>query len=192
MAVCKKCGSVMVTGSRDCDVCAAHGISAGPAPQAWQPPPASEVNLSYKPAWAVPTGVASSASLTKAASRVRWAWGAAAFVGVVNIGIGAAAEFVPIPILLKVGFGWPGIIEGLIYLVLAYFIYRLSVVALLLAMGLYALDAVVTLIAVHSAGGVGVRIVVLLIFWRAIGAIADLKKSRAAAKADETGTKLAA
>jgi hypothetical protein len=192
MAVCKKCGSVMVTGSRTCDVCAAHGISSGNTPEAWKPPPASEVDLSYKPAWAAPTGVASSASLAKAVSRVRWAWGAAAFVGTLNIGIGAAAEFVPVPVLVKVGFGWPGIIEGLIYLVLAYFIHRLSVVALLIAMGLYALDAIVTTIAVHSAAGVGVRVVILLIFWRAIGAIADLKKSREAAKADETGTKLAA
>jgi hypothetical protein len=183
----------MVTGSRDCDVCAAHGRSSGSAPvEAWQPPPASEVNLSYKPAWAVPTGVASSATLAKGVSRVRWAWGAAAFVGAVNIGLGAAAELVPIPILLKVGLGWPGVVEGTIYLVLAYFISRLSIVALLIAMGLYAFDAIITMITLHSAGGVGVRVVVLLIFWRAIGAIADLKKSRAAAKADETGTKLAA
>jgi hypothetical protein len=183
----------MVTGSRTCDVCAAHGRSAGPAPvEAWQPPAASEVNLNYQPAWATPTRVASGASLAKAASRVRWAWGASAFVGTVTVAIGLAAELVPVPALLKLGLGWPAVGEGMVFLVLAYFIHRLSVVALLIAMGLYALDAILSVAMLHSFTGLGLRVVILIIFWRALGAIADLKQSRSAAKAGETGTQRAA
>jgi hypothetical protein len=199
MAVCKKCGCAIPLGSKDCDMCKTTGaIAPAASSQSWQAPanaaPVTELAssaASWATGQAVPTGsspldVAGSLKVRQARSRLRWAWGAAAFVGGLGAGISLIAELAPVPQLLTL-FNWGSLVEGGIYCVLAYFISRRSKIALGIATGLYILDFIAILATGHFLGVSIVRVAILFAFFRGFSAIEVLKKADAAAAAALSG-----
>jgi hypothetical protein len=81
------------------------------------------------------------ADVRKAQKSVRNAYRFIAFIAFLNIGLGALAELGNVDILQSY-FDWFAVGEGAVFLVLAYFIRGGSLVALGIAIGLYALDTV--------------------------------------------------
>jgi hypothetical protein len=196
MAVCKKCGCAIPLGSKDCDMCKTTGaIAPAASTQSWQAPanalPVTELAssaASWATGQALPTGsspldIAGSLKVRQARSRLRWAWGAAAFVGGLGAGISLIAELGPVPELQTL-FNWGSLVEGGIYCLLAYFIYRRSKIALGIATALYILDFIAILVTGHAVGVSFVRLAILFAFFRAFTAIDVLKQAdRAAAPA---------
>jgi len=156
MAVCKTCGCAIPLGSRSCDMCAVTGAVA-PAQQPQVRP-------------ALP------AEVQKAQKRVRHAWQFIAFIGALSVVAGAVAELANID-LLQNYFDWYSVAEGAIFLVLAYFVRRGSLIALGIAIGLYALDTV-TLFATGHFGII--RILILLFLLRSLGSANLLRQHRKA------------
>ena len=81
------------------------------------------------------------AEVQKAQKRVRHAWQFFAFIGALSVVAGTVAELANVD-LLQNYFDWYSVAEGAIFLVLAYFIRRGSLIALGITIGLYALDTV--------------------------------------------------
>ncbi len=82
----------------------------------------------------------------KVAAGVIWfIAGLSALLGVLGM---TGVEF-----LAAMGFGWPSLVAGVVFGVLAYFVGKKSMLALGLAVGLFAIDTVVTLAAGMDAGG---------------------------------------
>lgn len=187
MAVCKRCGCAIPLGRKACDLCAtAAAIAPAGQPREWQPPPDAEpVQLASGAAsWAsgpgltIPAGPRSS-DVIRAQKQLKWAWSGAAFIGTINVAAGALAELIPIPALLRL-VNWGAVVEGAIYIVLAYFIRRGSKVALSIATGLLVLDAVALLLAGQAVGAVSpLRLVILFALARGFSAISVLRRVHA-------------
>ena len=183
MAVCKTCGCAIPIGSKSCDMCAVTGaVAPAQQPPVWQPPPqvSDPTELASAAAgWAATGGAmrpALPADIEKAQKRVRHAWQFIAFIGALSIVLGAVAELGNID-LLQSYFDWYSVVEGSIFVVLAYFIRRGSLVALGIAIGLYALDTVALLATGHF--GI-IRILILLFLLRSLGAANLLRQHRKA------------
>src|SRR2546430_2649431 len=79
------------------------------------------------------------AEIQKAQKRVRHAWQFIAFIGALSVVAGTVAELANVD-LLQNYFDWYSVAEGAIFLALAYFVRRGSLIALGIAIGLYALE----------------------------------------------------
>src|SRR5947207_4235847 len=88
------------------------------------------------------------AEIQKAQKRVRHAWQFIAFIGALSVVLGTVAELGNID-LLQNYVDWYAVVEGAIFLVLAYFVRRGSLIALGIAIGLYALDTVALFASEH-------------------------------------------
>ena len=183
MAVCKTCGCAIPIGSKRCDMCAVTGaIAPAQQPLMWQPPPqAAPPSELASPAasWAAASGAAPPAlptDIQKAQKRVRHAWQFIAFIGALSVVLGTVAELGNID-LLQNYVDWYAVVEGAIFLVLAYFVRRGSLIALGIAIGLYALDTV----ALFATGHFGIiRILILLFLLRSLGSANQLRQHRKA------------
>ena len=117
------------------------------------------------------------------AQQVKVAAGVLTFIGAGTLIVGALAA-AGVQLLAKMGYGAPGMVEGVIFLVLAYFVNRRSLVALALAVMLFALDTVVSIVVLTQAtnsppvGGVVVRFFLFVPLIQAFGAIRKLKSQR--------------
>jgi hypothetical protein len=173
MAICKRCGCAIPLGSKKCDMCATtdaiapvQPISSIPpqAPVTWNPPeqaawsppqqsstPSAVVGST--PTWpstpspvqgaTVPaTDVAASLKAKKALRQAFWLF---VIVGGISVGLGVLAELGEISALLGF-FNWYSVGEGAIFLVLAYFTWRGSLIAAIIGAGLYVLDSILLLI----------------------------------------------
>jgi hypothetical protein len=117
-------------------------------------------------------------------TRLAIAYNTIYFVGGFSIVAGLLTEVFAVPFLKEVGFGWPTVAEGLVFAVLALWVQkRHSLVGLALAVGLFGLDAVLSISWVLSRPGVAppigpviVKILLLVYMARGLGAIRDLRR----------------
>jgi hypothetical protein len=176
MAVCKTCGCAIPLGSKSCDMCAAVGaVSPAQPAQDWRPP----ADVAGPPPDPVPgtvTPQAAPADILKAQKSVRNVYRFIAFLAFLNIGLGALAELGNVDILQSY-FDWFAVGEGVLFLVLAYFIRGGSMIALGIAIGLYILDTV----AFFAQGRFPIiRIAILLYLLKALGSANLLRQQRKA------------
>ena len=116
------------------------------------------------------------AEVQKAQKRVKHAWQFIAFIGALSVVAGTIAELANVD-LLQNYFDWYSVAEGAIFLVLAYFVRRGSLIALGIAIGLYALDTA----ALFATGHFGIiRILILLFLLRSLGSANLLRQHRKA------------
>jgi hypothetical protein len=113
--------------------------------------------------------------------RLKMAAGVVWFIAGLNVLLGAVAVLARVETLARMGVGWPSMIEGLIYGLLAYFVGKRSIIALGLAVGLFGLDTVLVLASMVQAGGrpgvggIVMRIFLFLPMVQGFGAIKALK-----------------
>ncbi len=106
-----------------------------------------------------------------------------AFVAILNIALGVAAELGPVEFLVRLGIGWVSAIAGGLYGVLAFGTYKRHFIALLLGVGLFAFDGIYTIFISFEytgrlpTGGIIFRVLLLLPMIRALGPIRTLRKS---------------
>jgi hypothetical protein len=109
------------------------------------------------------------------------------FIAGLNAVLGAVALAFDIEVLQNLGIGVSGLILGFVFAVAGYFTLQRSLVALVLAMGLYAIDyiaGVAVAISEGGAPGVGglfVRVFFLIVLARGVTGIRALKAERAPA-----------
>ena len=164
-------------------MCAVTGaVAPAQQPQVWQPPtqaPAPTELASSAASWATSGGAVGSAfpaDIQKAQKRVRRVWQFITFIGALSVVAGTVAELGNVD-LLQSYFDWYSVAEGAIFLVLAFFVRRGSLIALGIAIGLYALDT----LALFATGHFGIlRIVILLFLLRALGSANLLRQHRKA------------
>src|SRR5713226_2945385 len=105
--------------------------------------------------------VAKNLDESKLRSRQRNAYLALYIVGGLTLVLGLVAELGRVDALLELfGSGWIVAVEGLILIVLGYFTMRGSLLALGIALGLYGIDAILTVVA-GGIRGIWIRLVVL-------------------------------
>ena len=176
MAVCKQCGCAMPLGRKTCDMCAAVGAVA-PAQPVWIPPTdaagASELSKSAA-SWVTTPGTIRKTDLDKATKGVRRAFRIYAILGVLNLGLGLVAEFADLTALQGL-FNWYSVIEGGIFLLIAYFVRGGSMPAAIIGAVLYFLD---TLALIFTGYFSIVRIIILVALGEAILATNQLRKQR--------------
>jgi len=121
-------------------------------------------------------------------TRLASAYGVIYFVGCLSILLGILTEVFSVQFLRAIGAGWESVLEGLVFLALALWVHkRQSLVALALAVGLYALDLIVGIAAMASqpgttppAGGLVIKILFLVFMSRGFGAIKELRREKEA------------
>ena len=171
MAVCKRCGCAIPLGSKKCDMCATTDAIApaqpmmptprqqapqtwNQVPQAtWNPPTLAPIPAAASPLASVSAGstsaglgsAAAAAASLKAQKALRQAFWLFVIVGGLSVGLGAVAELGEISELQGL-FNWYSVGEGAIFLVLAYFTWRGSLIAAMIGAGLYVLDTVLLLV----------------------------------------------
>lgn len=115
-------------------------------------------------------------------ARLKTAYGIIFFVAGFSGLIGLVAELGKVQFLLQIGFGWSGIITGAIFGILGYFVMRRSLVALIIAIVLFAVDGIFTFSAAASQtgtppiGAVLVRVFLLIGMIQGVPAIKQLKQ----------------
>jgi hypothetical protein len=196
MAVCKKCGCAIPLGSKKCDMCAAVG-SVAPAYQPPMPPPApTPVSAPMAdrapaagalppppPGWSyattarpAPVAAATPAHIQKAEKEIKAAWHWLAIVGAMYIVLGGLTTFGYMDDLNGLFGGW-ALAIGATFMVLAYFVRQGSIVALVIAVAIYALYT----IAFFAAGSFSViRLVVLAWLLRKLYAMYTVRQHRRA------------
>lgn len=102
------------------------------------------------------------------------------FVGIVNVGMGLYALLTSAPVLQKIGFGWPAILLGAVFLALGVATYRNSLPALFAATILFAADFVMTVVGLigGAPGNLGLIIIRLLLLGYMTRGIMKLWKAR--------------
>ncbi len=123
-------------------------------------------------------GVPLPASQTDPETRLRASYGVLYFIAAINIVVGLVAEIFQVELLQSMGLGFLSAGIGAIYLVLGYFVMRRSMAALLIALVLFTLD---TLLSLLSGFNIGIVMRIILLFYMAQGvrAILDLKGAEA-------------
>ena len=102
------------------------------------------------------------------------------FVGGISLLAGLIAELFEVRFLKSFGLGWTSILFGILFLVLAHYTKRRSMIALWIAIGLYSLDALLflgqmmSINAASGSGGLIFRIVMIGLMVRGIPAIREL------------------
>ena len=180
MAVCKRCGGAIPLGLRDCPFCSRLSLTAAGSSETG--PVVGEVSSDYPVTWGAATARGSlepelAPEIKKGSSRLRFAWVAAAALGALSAGVGLIAELGSVRDLLGAHVNWGTVVEGLVYLVLAFFIRRRSQLALAVTTALYGLDAIAYLLSGHvSVTFVLIRIGIFAAFVQAFSAINQLKE----------------
>ena len=117
-------------------------------------------------------------------ARLAMAYGLVFFVAGLSVALGVIAELFAIDLLRSLGMGVGSIMTGAVYAVLGYFVVRRSMLALITAIVLFALDGVLGVVmAVEQglsppAGGLITRILLLYLMIRGVPAIRALKQAR--------------
>lgn len=109
------------------------------------------------------------------------AYGIVFFVAGLNILLGLVAVFFNVQLLVQIGIGLGSLLFGLAFLLLGFFIRRRSLVALILAILIFALDGIIGFLLAASQGntslaGIFFRIILLIPMFQGIGAIQALRK----------------
>ena len=116
-------------------------------------------------------------------TRLRGAYAVTLFIGGLNILLGAAAVALRSSFLRQMGIGAFSILFGLLFLVLGYFVKRASLVALLMAIAVFAIDGVLGFFGASAQGyaptsaGLIARLFLLLPLVQGLGAIRALKRA---------------
>jgi hypothetical protein len=102
------------------------------------------------------------------------------FVGIVNVGMGLYAVLTSAPGLQRMGFGWPAVLLGVVFLALGIATYRNSLPALSAAAVLFASDFVMTIVGLigGAPGNLGLIIIRLLLLGYMTRGIMKLWKAR--------------
>jgi hypothetical protein len=112
----------------------------------------------------------------KLQGRVRNAYVALYIIGGLTLLLGLVAELGRVQVLLQLfGSGWFIAAEGLVLLILGYLTRRGSLIALGVAIAIYALDAIASL-GLGTISGLGLRLVVLFFLVRGFMALRELKR----------------
>lgn len=201
MAVCKKCGCAIPLGSKSCDMCAAVSSVApayqpqmspqpspvspkyavSPPPASVTPPPAGALpppppGWSYASAQPAPAPAARPARIQRAEKEVQAAWHWLAIVGAMYIVLGGLTTFGYMDDLSGLFGGW-ALAIGATFLVLAYFVRQGHILALVMAVAVYALYT----IAFFAAGSFAIiRILVLAWLLRKLYAMYLVRQHRQA------------
>ena len=118
---------------------------------------------------------------SKLRRRQRNAYLALYIVGGLTLLLGLVAELGRVDVLLQLfGSGWVVAAEGLVLIVLGYFTMRGSLLALGIALGLYTLDAIATLL-IAGIRGIWLRLIVLFFLVQGFMALRELKRRQTAA-----------
>jgi hypothetical protein len=113
---------------------------------------------------------------SKLRSRVRNAYIALYIIGGLTLVLGLTAELGRVGVLLQLfGSGWAVAVEGLILIVLGYFTMRGSLIALGIAVALYGVDAILSLVA-GGLSTVWIRALVLFFLIQGFLALQELKR----------------
>jgi hypothetical protein len=120
--------------------------------------------------------MAASVDAQKLRGRVRNAYVALYIIGGLTLLLGLVAELGRVQVLLQLfGSGWFVAVEGLVLLILGYFTMRGSMIALGVAIAIYALDAIASL-GLGAISGLGLRLIVLFFLVRGFMALRELKR----------------
>lgn len=123
----------------------------------------------------------------KLQARVRYAYIALYIVGGLTVLLGLIAELARIDVLMQIlGSGWLVAAEGAVMVALGYFTMRGSLIALSIAIALYAIDAIASLL-LGAISGLWLRLLVLALLVRGFLALRELKR-RAEGRAPATVT----
>jgi cbb3-type cytochrome oxidase subunit 3 len=125
--------------------------------------------------------VAKALDESKLRSRQRNASIALYIVGGLTLLLGLTAELGQVQVLLQLfGSGWVVAVEGLILVVLGYFTMRGSLLALGIALGIYGIDAILTIVG-GALQGIWLRALVLFFLIQGFIALRELKRRQRAA-----------
>jgi hypothetical protein len=125
--------------------------------------------------------VAKALDESKLRSRQRNAAIALYIVGGLTLLLGLVAELGQVEVLLQLfGSGWVVAVEGLILVVLGYFTMRGSLLALGIALGIYGIDAILTIVG-GALQGIWLRALVLFFLIQGFIALRELKRRQRAA-----------
>jgi hypothetical protein len=125
--------------------------------------------------------VAKTLDESKLRSRHRNAYLALYIVGGLTLLLGLVAELGRVEVLLQLfGSGWAVAVEGLILIVLGYFTMRGSLIALGIAIGLYTIDAIATVM-IAGVRGIWLRLLVLFFLVQGFMALRELKRRQTVA-----------
>ncbi|HEY0492971.1 MAG TPA: hypothetical protein VGD57_05850 [Candidatus Dormibacteraeota bacterium] len=177
----------MPIGSKVCDMCSVYGAGTPvQQPQPWVPPADSVAPpqlASSAAAWAGGQARPSQPlELQKARKQVLRAARIFAILGGISAGIGVLAEVLDWTAVLGL-FNWFSVVEGGIFIGLAYFARSGSIIAISLGAGLYFLDTIALLFSGHFSI---FRLIVLAVLVRAVMAAKLLRQQpKAAAGADQ-------
>ena len=114
-------------------------------------------------------------------TRFKTAYGIVFFIAGLNLVLGLVAVIFDVQFLLAMGIGTFSIFFGLLFLVLGFFVRRMSAAALVIAIAVFALDGVLGIISAVSSGfdpsigGLALRVVLLIPMFQGVAAIRDLK-----------------
>jgi hypothetical protein len=122
-------------------------------------------------------------SIAHPESILRTAYGVIFFIAGLNLITGVVAEIFRVQWLLQAGFNYFDIVFGLVFLVLGLFVKRLSNVALIIAIVVFALDGIVLCVLPIMRGNnpntafLLVRILLIIPMYRGISAIKAIKQA---------------
>ncbi len=111
--------------------------------------------------------------------QLKTAYGAIFFIAGLSIVVGIVAELFKVEFLLQRGMDYFSILYGVLFLVLGFYVKRRSNIALGIAVGLYALDAILSVIMFGITSSIGVimwRIFLLPLMIKGFDAISSLKE----------------
>jgi hypothetical protein len=126
-------------------------------------------------------------SASDPAQRLRNAAGIVFFVAGLNIVLGLIGVLFQSPFLQSLGLGVGSILFGGIFLLLGYFVQRRSMPALVIAVAVFALDGIVSVVTAAQqtghpqTGGLVARVFLLISMCQGFGAIRALKEEEAGA-----------
>lgn len=130
-------------------------------------------------------GVALPGSASNPETRLKTAWGIIFFIAGLNLLLGIVGLLTQSELLASLGIGWYSIIFGGFFLVMGFLVKKLSKVALIISIVVFALDALIGIIGSVAMGGspaIGgliVRVLLIIPMVQGVGAITELKKAPA-------------
>lgn len=120
-------------------------------------------------------------SVSDPVQRLKTAYGIVFFVAGLNIVLGLIAALFQVEFLQMLGIGWGSVVFGMLFLILGFLTMRRSMVALIIAIIIFALDGILGLLfAIQQGGsptfGVIARVILLIPMIQGVGAIQTLKR----------------
>jgi len=142
-------------------------------------------NLSGSEVHVLRNGVPLPGSASNPESRVKTAWGIIFFIAGLNLVLGILALLTQSEFLANMGIGWYSLIFGGFFLVMGFLVKKLSKVALILSIVIFALDALVGIVGSIMMGGspaisgLILRVILIIPMVQGVSAITALKKPSA-------------